>query len=78
MIKNNSVDVAHINAKLLVNLTLSLHTAPVRPFLFMPMFASISNYRILKKKFQQLSLKGLTLLNFQQKEGTYSVYWLYC
>ena len=30
-----------------------------------------------KTIFQQLNLKGLTLLNFQQKEGLYSVYWLY-
>ena len=77
MIKNYSFDVAHINAKLFVPLTLFFHPALVRPFLFIPVFTSISNCHILKELFQQLNLKGLTLLNFQKKVGSYSVYWLY-
>ena len=73
MIKNYSFDVAHINAKLFVSLTLFFHPAPVWPILFKPVFAFIS----FKKIFEKLYLKRLSLLNFQQKEGSYSVYWLY-
>ena len=51
MIKNYSFDVAHINAKLFVPLTLFFHPALVQPFLFIPVFTSISNCHILKELF---------------------------
>ena len=51
MIENYSFDVVHANAKLFVNLTIFFHPAPVRSFPFVPVFASISNYHVLKKYF---------------------------